>query len=201
MRGSPHLQILAPAFLGPERACPWKRCVRAEASQRELRQRSLTGFSQTDRTVPDSGGQPGHPADPGLRTRILTRWPDASHWSTDLKAGVRVPPSAPTSSQLSALKPSGSNSSPVPSGRIWPHQSSRRPRSGGPRSGPSRRDPGAHTGIRRLQGRGAGLGLAARTRYGGLGGSERPPTRPVSSASPRRLHAGNVPSAPTGDPR
>ena len=34
--------------------------------------RSLTAFSQTDRTTPDLGAQPGHPADSDLRIRILT---------------------------------------------------------------------------------------------------------------------------------
>ena len=39
--------------------------------------RSLTAFSQTERTAADSGGQPGHPADPDLRIRILTHWLDS----------------------------------------------------------------------------------------------------------------------------
>jgi len=71
--------------------CHRKPCVRAKASQHELRQQSLTDFSQTDRTVPDSGAQAGHPADPDLRFRTVAYWMDVSHWSTDQKVGGRVP--------------------------------------------------------------------------------------------------------------
>lgn len=34
-------------------------------------------FSQTERTAPDSGAQPGHPADPRHAVRTVTHWPDA----------------------------------------------------------------------------------------------------------------------------
>jgi hypothetical protein len=43
------------------------------------KQGSLTAFSQTDRTAPDSGGQPGLRTDPDLRLRILAHWTDARH--------------------------------------------------------------------------------------------------------------------------
>ncbi len=42
-------------------------------------QRSLTAFSRTDRTRPDSGGQPGNLPDPDLRIRTLAHWPDRPH--------------------------------------------------------------------------------------------------------------------------
>jgi hypothetical protein len=43
------------------------------------KQRSLTTFSQTERTAPDSGGLPGHAVDPDLRIRILAHWLDGWH--------------------------------------------------------------------------------------------------------------------------
>jgi len=48
--------------------------------------------------APDQDGRPGHAVDPDLRLRILHHCPDAWRWSTDLWLGVRVPPSATTTS-------------------------------------------------------------------------------------------------------
>ena len=45
----------------------------------QRRQPSLTVFSQTERTAPDYGGQPGHPTDSDLRVRILAHWLDGWH--------------------------------------------------------------------------------------------------------------------------
>jgi hypothetical protein len=55
------------------------------------------------------------------------------------RLGVRVPPSAPLSSQLNALSLPGRSWHRCRPAASWPHQSSQQPRRGGPRSGPSRR--------------------------------------------------------------
>jgi hypothetical protein len=41
--------------------------------------------------------------DADLQLRIRLDWPDRPRWSTDQKAGPRVPPSAPPSAQVSAM--------------------------------------------------------------------------------------------------
>jgi hypothetical protein len=55
---------------------------------------SLTAFSRTERTTPDSGGQPGRRADSDLRLRTVAHWPDTWHWSTDLMVIQRAEPQA-----------------------------------------------------------------------------------------------------------
>ena len=44
-----------------------------------LERRSLTTFSRTGRTAPDSGANLGHPMDNDLGTRILAHGPDLIH--------------------------------------------------------------------------------------------------------------------------
>jgi len=51
------------------------------------KQRSLTAFSRTGGTAPDSGAHVGQQADYDLRIRIPAHWLDTSHWSTDQKVG------------------------------------------------------------------------------------------------------------------
>src|SRR5215510_4044737 len=80
--------------------------------------RSLTTFSQTERTAPDSGAQPGLPVDTDLRIRILAHWADGWHWSMDQKAGdsspsERAPPSAPAKPHVRTL-PRGNGRGPEP---------------------------------------------------------------------------------------
>jgi hypothetical protein len=66
---------------------------------------SLTAFSQTGRTAPDSGGQPGQPTDPDLRIRILAYWMDGWHWSTDQTAADSSSDSNASIRQANRLHP------------------------------------------------------------------------------------------------
>src|SRR5262249_19123983 len=113
-------------------------------------------------TSSDAAGSGNHPQ--FLRAGLSDKGGLA--WTTVIllrirRLGVRVPPSAPTSSQLSALNLPGRTHQRCRLAAFWPHQSSRRPRSGGLRSGPSRRDTSARTG----QG-----GPATRDRWPGVSG-------------------------------
>jgi hypothetical protein len=54
-------------------------------------QRSLTTFSRTGRTTPDTGSNAGQPLDYDLRIRTPAHWPDTFHWSTDQKVGGSSP--------------------------------------------------------------------------------------------------------------